>query len=115
MTIRSPSPGDPGEIRLDPVPDGSFLTKDQLLSLYGRTGNYLHRGKLKQLESRPPYTGVDMPRVTEWAKKLLGLIDQHRIRSPDNLRHWICALKGPDGKVMMAYAQSPQPAADQAP
>jgi hypothetical protein len=112
MTVRPPSPGDPGEVRLDAVPEGSFLTKDDLLSLYGRTGNYLHRGKLKQLESRPPYAAVDMSRVIAWAQKVLGLLDQHRIRSPDNLRHWLCALKGPDGKVMMAYAQSPQPSTD---
>jgi hypothetical protein len=109
MTIRSPSPGDPGEVRLDDPPADSFLTKDELLSLYGRTGNYLHRGKLKQLASRPPYAAVDMSQVTIWAKKVLGLLDQHRIRSPDNLQHWLCALKGPDGKVMMAVAQSPRP------
>lgn len=111
MTIRNPSPGDPGEVRLDEVPEGTFLTKAELLVLYGRTGNYLHRGKLKKLESRPPYTSIDMPRVIEWGHKIVRLIEQHRIRSPDNLQHWLCAISGPDGKVMMAYAQSPAPAA----
>jgi hypothetical protein len=107
MTIRSPSLGDPGEVHLDEVPDGSFLTKAELLALYGRTGNWLHRGKLKQLESRPPYTGIDLPRVKEYAAKIVRLLEQHRIRSPDNKKHWLCALSGPDGKIMMAFAQSP--------
>ena len=114
MTIRPPGPGDPGEVHLDERPEGSFLTKDELLRLYGRTGNYLHRGKLKKLKSRPPYTAVDKARVTTWAQKMLGLLDQHRIRSPDNLRHWLCGLKGPDGKVMMALAEAPPPPADPA-
>jgi hypothetical protein len=107
MTVRSPSPGDPGEVRLDAVPDGAFLTKAELLALYGRTGNYLHRGKLRKLDSRPPYTGINLPRVTEWAAKVVRLLEQHRIRSPDNKKHWLCAISGPDGKVMMAFAQSP--------
>jgi hypothetical protein len=111
MTVRPASPSEPkGAVQLEAVPEGSFLTKDELLTLYGRTGNYLHRGKLKQLDSRPPYTAVDMPRATASARKVLGLLNQHHIRSPDNLRHWLCALKGPDGKVMLAQAESPPPA-----
>jgi hypothetical protein len=107
MTVRPPSLGDAGEVQLEEVPEGTFLNKAELLTLYGRTGNYLHRGKLRKLQSRPPYVGVDLPRATAWTAKILRLLDQHRIRSPDNKKHWLCALKGPDGKVMMAFAQSP--------
>jgi hypothetical protein len=93
------------------APAGSYLTKDEFLKLYGLTGNYLHRGKLKRLESRPPYAAVNLAKATAFAKKMLGLMEQHRIRSPDNLRHWYCALKGPDGKVMMFDTLSPSPPA----
>jgi hypothetical protein len=46
----------PGEQRLDPVTQkpvevikrtSGFLTKDDLLSLYGECGNYLHRGSMQ--------------------------------------------------------------------
>ncbi len=108
--IRIMPPNDPkGSVLINEAPIGSSITKDELLSLYGRTGNYLHRGKLKRLESRPPYKSVDLPTATIWAKKTLGLLDQHRIRSPDNLRHWYCALKGPDGKVLMFDTLAPPP------
>jgi hypothetical protein len=110
ITVRPPQPTEPlGSVHIDLAPEGSFLTKDELLSLYGRTGNYLHRGKLKRLESRPPYTAVDLATATAYAKKTLGLLDQHRIRSPDNLRHWYCAIKGQDGKVWVFDTLAPPP------
>jgi hypothetical protein len=110
ISSKPPSPSDPkGSVHIDLAPAGSYLTKEELLTLYGRTGNYLHRGKLKRLESRPPYTAVNLANAKECAQKTLGLLDQHRIRSPDNLRHWYCAIKGPDGKVMMFDTLSPPP------
>ena len=111
LDVQPPSPRDPkGSVRIDNIPAGiPFLTKEELLGLYGRTGNYLHRGKLRRLESRPPYVAVDLANVTATAKKLLVLLDRHRIRSPDNLRHWYCALKGPDGKVLVFETVSPRP------
>jgi hypothetical protein len=48
----------PSEQQLDPVTQkpvevipltSGFLTKDDLLSLYGECGNYLHRGSIRQL------------------------------------------------------------------
>jgi hypothetical protein len=108
LTIRPPGPGDPGEVRIDDVPKGTaFLTKKDLLAIYGRTGNYLHRGKLRKLESRPPYTGVDLPTATEWAKKFVRLLDQHKIQSPDNKKGWLCGMNDPQGKVMLAIIQAP--------
>jgi hypothetical protein len=106
MTVRPQSPGDPGEVRLDDVQPGAFLTKIELLDLYGRSGNYLHRGKLKRLEARPPYTSVDFPRVAQWGNKFIRLLDQHVIGSPDNLQRWICALNDPNGNVIVAFAPS---------
>jgi hypothetical protein len=107
---KPPSARDPkGSVHIDVAPSGSFLSKEELLSLYGRTGNYLHRGKLKKLESRPPYTAVNLADAKEYGQKTVGLLDQHRIRSPDNLRHWYCAIKGPDGKVMMFDTVAPPP------
>jgi hypothetical protein len=49
------------------------------------------------------------PSDDQCAQKTLGLLDQHRIRSPDNLRHWYCAIMGPDGKVMTFDTLSPPP------
>jgi hypothetical protein len=110
ISVRPPNPSDPkGSVWIDEAPSESFLTKEEFISLYGRTGNYLHRGKLKRLEARPPYIAVDLAGATAWAKKTLGLLDQHRIRSPDKLRHWYCALKGPDGKVSVFHTLSPSP------
>ncbi|SHN71621.1 hypothetical protein SAMN05444170_2069 [Bradyrhizobium erythrophlei] len=108
IQVLPPGPGNPkGSVHIDEAPAGSALTKDEFLRLYGRTGNYLHRGKLRRLQSRPPYSAVNLTQATECAKKTLGLLDQHRIRSPDNLRHWYCALKGPDGKVMVFETLAP--------
>ena len=100
----------PGETRMESKASG-FLTKQELLTLYGKTGNYLHRGELKKMESRPPYTKVDFSDIVQWTNKFIVLLEAHHIASGDNNKHWICALNHPDdgGRVRVAFAQAPQP------
>lgn len=95
-------------VHMEPNKSG-FLTKQELLSLYGRTGNYLHRGKLKTLKSKPPYTHVDLPLIAQWNQKIIELLTTHHIRSFDNKQHWLCILKNADDNnhVQVALAKAP--------
>jgi hypothetical protein len=94
-------------VHMEDKKDG-FLTKTELLSVYGRCGEYLHRGTLKRLELLPPYRTADYPKVIAWASKFVNLLATHVISSPDHKRHWLVILKsGPQGLVQVAYVQAP--------
>lgn len=93
---------------LNPQP----LPKEELLSLYGKTHKFLHRGSLKNLLSSP--TPIDMeinlPEIVGWAQKINDLLSVHTIAiSEDHLI--ICILRNVDdnNKVQVATAKKPSP------
>jgi hypothetical protein len=68
-----------------------FLTKQELLKLYGITGNFLHRGRLKKLlESMNPE--VDFSAIAGWLTKIGGLMSVHQIHAPGRKVIWDCIL-----------------------
>jgi hypothetical protein len=98
----------PSEQRLDsqtkapievvPINSG-FLTKDELLKLYGECGNYLHRGSIRQLlgnwEPKP-----DFQKIHEWIGKFIKLLNHHQIQTsqPDK-QLWVLMHDKDDGRV----------------
>lgn len=109
----------PSEQRLDPktqkpiqvVPlQSGFLTKDELLRLYGECGNFLHRGSIRQLlgnwEPKPNFE-----KITEWIEKFVKLLNHHQIQTsqPDK-QLWVLMHGRDDGRVhwhVMQRIQAP--------
>jgi hypothetical protein len=99
----------PGHVHLDDY-DGEFLTKDELLTLYGRCGDVLHRGSLRDLlgpKSQPP---TDFRDIHGWGQKILNLLSVHLISRVGGNFHFIVALDAPQtgGNVLVSLAESPK-------
>jgi hypothetical protein len=73
-----------------------FLTKTDLLQLYGITHSRTHRGPLMGMTSRAPYVNVDFKPVTEWAAKIELLLNDHIIQSLDEKHTWLVIPKAPE-------------------
>lgn len=90
--------------------DGDFLTKDQLLTLYGRCGYVLHRGSLRNLlnpKNQPP---ADFQHIEHWGQKILNLLSLHTISRIGGNFHLVTALEAPQagGNVLVSVAESPR-------
>jgi len=59
--------------------DEGFLTKPELLKLYGKCGDSLHRGSLKKLLSPTSAIQRHFRDIVEWQKKIVTLLDYHAI------------------------------------
>lgn len=85
-----------GSISLRAIKEG-FLTKDDLVALWGECGNRLHRGSMKNI-SRPFV--VDFNRIAEWDRKVLRLLSHHQIRlKDDRYQLWVLMQSNPGGRV----------------
>lgn len=107
MTVTPPCDKYPtGNVDLEDKPAG-FLTKIEFLSLYGRCGEHLHRGRLRTIENRPPYKQPDFSDIVKGSNKITLLLDQHRIGSKDNKKHLLIALNPFGQSPTVFLAQSP--------
>jgi hypothetical protein len=66
-------------IQVTPITTG-FLTKDDLLALYGECGNYLHRGTIRQLLGKWEPT-LDFDKILAWISKIVTLLSHHQIQT----------------------------------
>jgi len=114
----------PGEQRVDLVTQkpievirvtSGFLTKDDLLSLYGECGNYLHRGSIRQLLTKWE-PALDFKKIAAWIDKIAKLLNHHQIqtRHPDTML-WVLMQAKDDGKAHYALMKKIGPAANYAP
>jgi hypothetical protein len=99
----------PGRVHLDDY-DREFLTKGELLTLYGRCGDVLHRGNLRDLldpKNQPPSDFWD---IQDWGQKILNLLSVHLISRVGGNFHFIVALEAPQtgGNVLVSVAESPK-------
>jgi hypothetical protein len=80
-----------------PITTG-FLTKDELLALYGECGNYLHRGTIRQLVGKWEPT-LDFEKIALWSYKIVTLLNHHQIQTsqPDK-QIWVL-MQAEDGNV----------------
>ena len=67
------------QVTAELLKEGHFLKKPELIRLYGRAGDVLHRGKFKKLLSPQPPAKVDIPAVVESAQKIMNLLAIHTI------------------------------------
>ena len=84
-------------IEVTPITAG-FLTKDELQSLYGQCGNYLHRGTIRQLLGKWEPT-LDFEKIAQWISKIVTLLSHHQIQTsqPDK-QIWVL-MHAEDGNV----------------
>ena len=88
--------------------DGNFLTKDELLRLYGICGALLHKGNLRNLlnPQKPP---SDYQDIQHWGQNILNLLSFHTISRTGGNFHLVTALEAPQfgGHVLVSVAESP--------
>ena len=85
------------------------LTKKELVQLWERSGEFLHRGSAKNLISQHgTILNVDLDQVIQYGQKILNLLEQHIISSGDGKDHLLAVLASEDsgGNAMVAFASS---------
>jgi hypothetical protein len=83
-------------------------SKEEVIALWGRCGDYLHRGGIKQLAS-PKVTGVvDFRRITEPGQKMLDLLSIHLISRRNATFNFLVASSASQvgGDVLVSIAES---------
>ena len=97
----------PGGAHIEPLSSG-FLTKSELISLYGRCGDVLHKGTLNRIINPAPFR-MDYQDIMESGQKILNLMSVHRISRFGGKFHFVIALEHRDvgGNVSGWIAESP--------
>jgi hypothetical protein len=100
----------PGGIHLVPITD-PFLTKDDIVKLYGQCGDNLHRGSLKRLLEPQSPVPSQYGDIIEWTNKVLKLLERHYITLSDKLTTILCLLGEPypKGAVQVALGRPTEP------
>lgn len=98
----------PGHVYLSDY-DRKFLTKSELITLYGKCGDVLHKGNLRQLldpKNQPP---ADFGDIQEWGQKILNLLSVYLISRRGGNFHLVVMLEVSQtgGNVQVAIAESP--------
>jgi hypothetical protein len=84
-------------IEVTPITTG-FLTKEELVTLYGECGNYLHRGTIRQLLGKWEPT-LDFEKISVWISKIVTLLNHHQIQtSQADTQIWVL-MHAEDGNV----------------
>ncbi|WP_156390765.1 hypothetical protein [Caulobacter sp. Root487D2Y] len=85
-----------------------FLTKEELLALYGRCGDRLHRGSVKSIVANKPYKTSELSDLVDIIQKLVNLVCIHRIQILNGDAQLLCIMY-PDNSdevsVMVGYAE----------
>ncbi len=88
-----------------------YMTKEELLKLYGRTcGDALHRGSLKNLRKPRMPIQKHFPEISVPVQRLLNLLSAHRIELMDGEVQLMCFLGKPEDKVHVSLAEAVEPA-----
>jgi hypothetical protein len=97
----------PGQKELDDVTSG-FLSKAELISLYGRSGDLLHRGSVSKLLIQKSPWPLDNSEITEWGHKIAKLLAHHAIGHHGGETYIICMMQNPDdfNRVQVMFADS---------
>lgn len=81
-----------------------FLTKAELLKLYGTCGAIVHRGTLNDVILKAPKI-PDFTKIQEWITKIVTLLNHHQIQLViPNLQIWV-VMQAEDGRVHGALMQ----------
>ena len=84
------------------------LSKKELIILWQKSGNFLHRGSAKSLFLEPEKGPVvDLDEILMWGQKIKNLLEQHIITSADQKRHILAALSADEfgGRSSVWFAE----------
>jgi hypothetical protein len=90
-------------------PQGA-ITKADLVTLYGKCGEVLHRGTRDRLMSGTVPGQTDFPDIAKWSNALHDLLQEHVVLMLGGQTVFLCQMAGaPDGgpKTSIAVAASP--------
>lgn len=83
-----------------------YLTKEELVDLYGKCGDRLHRGRAKNILANRPYKQSDLKELVAVVQKMMNLTAIHRIQMAGAGGQLLCIMY-PDGadevSVMLGY------------
>ena len=99
----------PDKVHLTDIETG-FLTKDELIELWARSGHYVHRGTAKTLlQAGTAGFNVDLDPILFWRNKITTLLKVHLISSKTNNEHLLVFIshEQTDGKALVCIAGSP--------
>ncbi|MBR0925737.1 hypothetical protein JQ561_03890 [Bradyrhizobium diazoefficiens] len=95
----------PGRKHVDFVGSG-FLARPELVSLYGRSSNLIHRGSVSKLLQPKSPCSSDLHEIEEWTLKIMNLLRHHTIGHHGGQSHMFCLMENPhEGNcVQVAFA-----------
>lgn len=70
-------------IGIQPIAKNKSLSKKDLLTLYRRCGDILHRGRLNDISPRTAVK-ADLIKIADWHNKILHLLNRHYIEMVDS-------------------------------
>jgi len=76
---------DADKFKLNPVTD--FLEKSELIALYHKCGDRLHRGTVKNVRHRMSHQNVTFTQIQKWRSKITNLLQHHWIKLHDSADH----------------------------
>ncbi|WP_309605317.1 hypothetical protein [Phenylobacterium sp.] len=92
-----------------------YLTKDDLLALWSRSGDILHRGNLRKLLKVKMLETLRSDDIIKWNQKILNLLQHHRVSRSGNNFHFLVNVNHPVltpdtamFTVQVAIAESPK-------
>ena len=91
-------PGSPGELKMHDY-DQPYLTKSELIALWAKCGNALHKGNIRNFLRYDDKTKLRSDDILAHAQKVANLIVNHRISRKDNTVHLICGVNRLDASV----------------
>lgn len=84
----------------------NFLTKPELVQLYNKCGEALHKGTIARLTKRPADRNPDNSDVVQWTTKAHRLLGIHSIHLFDGSAYMISYLRSASsGKAGVAFAE----------
>lgn len=94
------SEGKPSQI--EPITSG-YLTKDELKTLNGECGNFLHRGTLKSILSGSAKRASKFNTILNWKTKIMTLLNHHQISViHSDYEYWVGMSEKTTGRVFWA-------------
>lgn len=87
---------------------GDYLMRDELIALYRKCGDVLHRGSAKKFLSEPSLPAVNFSDLQVWLDKVSALLSMHSIALLDENVRFICQLKNSKGEVDVALLERDQ-------
>lgn len=99
-------------VDLEAITSG-FLTKPELITLYGKCGDVLHKGNLRRLLSPRMPSQTNFPDIDVWGQKMLNLLSAHRLIRRGSRFGFLTFLEVTQngGNVQVGFFESPQPSA----